>query len=219
MVVYRRNSIMSECSMESTIDVNTANNKNSHKEDDGPQRTSVRKAVSFCKTVCVYVVPNISLSDERLSSDIWYNGNEFKEMKDDCRRTCQMVVEGTPLDPESQSFRGLEFMTPQGFKRKQWHKKLAYDQVLDVQDDVWEIEDPLVREAAMAAAYDDISKLCHIEAHTRGLQDELFIPKDLPQAQATLVDKMQSCKRKWDDKPSHVRLTMPRPLSSIGKAA
>jgi hypothetical protein len=130
------------------------------------------RSVSFAPNVKVYSIPHINSLTETDVETIWYNDSDLKVIKVECLETALMVVEGRTLDFTTQCFRGLEYRTPEGHRRRLRNKLRSRDAVLDEQERQWDnCEDDDVD--SIAVVYNEVSHSCALTAHRIGLDDEM----------------------------------------------
>jgi hypothetical protein len=138
-----------------------------------------KKAVSFHEAVCVYPCLHYMNFTDRELSDSWYNAQEMEEINAECTSTLQLLSRENVQLSKSNSFwcfRGLEFRTPEGAKRRQENKYLAWDTVMSVQETqsmTGEFNDE-----AIAHTYSQVSAACREAATILALEDARTILRD-----------------------------------------
>mmetsp|Transcript_6503 Transcript_6503/g.11207 ORF Transcript_6503/g.11207 Transcript_6503/m.11207 type:complete len:237 (-) Transcript_6503:80-790(-) len=129
-----------------------------------------QKSVSFAPQVKVFPIRHINDFTPYEVETIWYRERELKDIKADCLTTARLVFEQRPLDEDTQCFRGLEYRTPDGHKKRVANKHSALDAVLDEQERQWDSDQDDAQD--IADVYSEISRPCATAAHHAGLEDE-----------------------------------------------
>jgi hypothetical protein len=106
-----------------------------HSKQDS--RKPLTKTVRFAESVDICPVQHLDdYTDEELSA-IWYNSDEYVEIKSSYQQTI-MMMECSKSFPEAEhTSRGLEYRTQKGAWARHENKKAAYGAVLDEQDIQW----------------------------------------------------------------------------------
>ena len=136
---------------------------------------SLTKSVCFSNQVETVLVERIEDYTADEIAAVWYNKNDFEEMKIEIKVTVRFMETGTKLPSDKTSIRGLEHKTRAGAWRKFQNKRIAYCAVLDEQDNQWanNIDDP----DAIAQVYAEHSALCHVIAQKNGRKDAIEAQK------------------------------------------
>jgi hypothetical protein len=135
----------------------------------------IKKSLHFSPQIKVHSIPRIyDYSEEEAKKICFYTVNEIRTIKAECAATVRKVLEEQKhLHTDTECFRGLEYRTPDGMRKRIWNKQTALDAVFDKQDTLWAFE--RIDEESIALAYQKYSVSCQEAAHQLGLQDERFI--------------------------------------------
>lgn len=139
------------------------------------------KSVSFGEHNEVFEIWHINDFPESMIADIWYDGEEYAEIKGSYQSTIFMMEAGHKLDEIEDTSRGLEYRTQEGAWARYENKRDAYNLVLDEQDRQWKFDKD--DWDAISGKYVEVSAKCIKAANERGLQDELDVLdylKDIP---------------------------------------
>jgi len=129
-----------------------------------------RKCVKFADDKnLIYNVEHIKDFTKSLVAAIWYDADDYADIKKEYHSTVFDIESGIPLDSDTDTSRGLENRTKQGAWARYENKRDAYNAVLDEQDRQWKRN--LDSLEAIASAYRKISAICAKAASDRGLQD------------------------------------------------
>ena len=129
-----------------------------------------KKTVRFLPCVLAYTIQHVNEFTNDETRQLWYQEDEIKVIKADCYDTAAMVAENRTINESTQCFRGLEFRTPQGHKRRMRNKLCAIDAVLDEQEYQWtRHEDDAV---LLASIYSEYTVASASAAHRLALEDE-----------------------------------------------
>jgi hypothetical protein len=174
-----------------------------------PTRISpLTKCVYFSDDLVeVFPIKHIDDFSESEVATIWYNGDEYADIKSDFKATVFLMESGKEL-PEDHTSRGLEYRTQQGAWTRYENKKNAHNAVLDEQDKQWKADADDFD--AMACVYMEVSRKCiedalelarrdAVEAQTlyEGL-NSLFAPKSAKQITSPTVKRGEICNhRSW----------------------
>ena len=79
------------------------------------------------------------MTDEEIAS-IWYNAEEYSEIKSGYQMTIFMMESGEDVDDDKHTSRGLEYRTQEGAWARYENKRDAYNAVLDEQDRQWKVD-------------------------------------------------------------------------------
>ena len=127
-----------------------------------------KKSVTFSPSVLMYRTMHIkNFTDEEIDNT-WYNAEEMKSIVNECVKIIAFM-DSTGAPSSSECFRGLEFRTPQGQKKRTTHRFCAIDAVLREQDAQWEYEENDINQ--IRASYRAYSKPSRAEALRIGLED------------------------------------------------
>jgi hypothetical protein len=109
---------------------------------------------------------------DREHSDSWYNAQEMEEIHAECMHTLKVVTRGNIHFSDTNNFwclRGLEYGTPEGAKRRQENKYLAWDTVMSEQETQYMMGE--FNDEAIARAYSQVSTACREAATILALED------------------------------------------------
>jgi hypothetical protein len=109
------------------------------------------------------------MTDEEVDS-IWYDPEEYKEIKVSYQSTVMMMESGEPLPEEEHTSRGLEYRTQEGAWARHENKRDACNAVLDEQDRQW--QDEADDHNMISRIYIEHSQRCAEAAAERGKSDE-----------------------------------------------
>jgi hypothetical protein len=127
------------------------------------------KSARFSETNEVFPIKHLDeFSDEEVRA-IWYDANEYAEIKNNYKATIFMMECGKQLHEHEHTSRGLEYRTQEGAWARYENKRDAYNAVLDEQDLQWK-EDTDDWDA-LSRAYLEHSSKCAKAAFEIGLQD------------------------------------------------
>jgi hypothetical protein len=173
---------------------------------DQTRITPLTKSVCFAdELVEVFPIKHIDDFSESEVATIWYNGDEYDDIKSDYKTTVFLMECGKEL-PEDQTSRGLEYRTQQGAWTRYENKKAASNAVLDEQDKQWKADADDFD--ALARVYMEVSRKCiedalelarrdALEAQTlyEGLY-KLFAPTSAKQITSPTVKRGEICNHK-----------------------
>jgi hypothetical protein len=127
------------------------------------------KSVRFSENNEIFLIAHIDEFSEEEVTTIWYDANEYAEMKADYKTTVFMMECGKSLPEDEHTSRGLEYRTQEGAWARYENKRDAYNAVLDEQDIQWkkDIDDC----EALARVYLEHSTKCKEAALVNGRQD------------------------------------------------
>lgn len=164
------------------------------------------------KSVCfaddlneIFPIKHIDDFSESEVATIWYNGDEYDDIKSDFKTTVFLMENGMEL-PEDQTGRGLEYRTQQGAWNRYENKKNAHNAVLDEQDKQWKDDADDFDE--MARVYIEVSRRCIEDALEMARRDELearavyegllslFAPQSAKQITSSTVKRGAICNHK-----------------------
>lgn len=139
--------------------------------DEKDRSRSAPKRVSFTDVSDeVHEIPHLDdMPDEEVDA-VWYNSEEYSEIKSSYQITIMMMEGGETLDDSNHTSRGLEYRTQEGAWARYENKRDAYNAVLDEQDYQWKVDKD--DEHKIRKIYLQHSKKCSDAAVVRGLQDE-----------------------------------------------
>jgi hypothetical protein len=135
---------------------------------------------------------------------IWYDAEEYAEIKQMYQVTIIMMETGEPIEPEEEhTSRGLEYRTQEGAWARHENKRDACNAVLDEQDRQW--QDDSDDFELISSLYVEHSKKCLEAAAERGMNDEreaveIFKSLDIPEPAPALPEKKAKKKKKSDRK-------------------
>jgi hypothetical protein len=134
------------------------------------------RLVSFQKEV--QVMGHVPTRGEMTPEDftnIWYNKDDFKEMKKQYIPIVKKLAKKIPLE-EGEEGRGLEHKTPRGGKSRQKNRYQAMDAVLDEQERQWELK----RKDAdyIAQIYRQSSAHCQMNAYLSAKKDAEWLEQE-----------------------------------------
>lgn len=135
------------------------------------------KSVKFAEHNEVFEIWHINDFPDSLIADIWYDGEEYAEIKGSYQSTIFMMEAGHKLDEIEDTSRGLEYRTQEGAWARYENKRDAYNLVLDEQDRQWKFDKD--DWDAISAKYLEVSVKCIKAANERGLQDALDVEEYL----------------------------------------
>jgi hypothetical protein len=123
----------------------------------------------------VYSIDHINSYTQKEIDTIWYNDRELKLIKAECLETTVLVMERKQLNEQTECFRGLEYRTPDGHRRRLRNKVRARDAVLDEQEHQWDTlgEEDDYDPESIATVYNEYTQPCIAAAHSMGLADEI----------------------------------------------
>jgi hypothetical protein len=142
-------------------------------EDSSTTMKRSNKSVHFAPQIKVNFIPHVNDYSEEEIKHIWYDANETGTIKAECTATVVKVMEQKPLNTDTECFRGLEYRTADGVRKRTWNKNTALDAVLDRQETLWDFNK--IDEESISLAYRKYSVSCQEAAHKLGLRDERFI--------------------------------------------
>jgi hypothetical protein len=118
----------------------------------------------------IFLVDHLDdITDDEVDK-IWYNPDEYAEIKSAYQMTVFMMESGEKMDPEEHSSRGLEYRTQDGAWARYENKRDACNAVLDEQDRQWQAEADDYEE--LSRTYLEHSTKCGKAAADRGKKDE-----------------------------------------------
>lgn len=134
-----------------------------------------KKSLHFAPKIKVNLIPLVFDYSEEEKQSCWYTAIEIRTIKAECAATVRKVIEEQKhLNADTECFRGLEYRTPDGMRKRIWNKQTALDAVLDRQDILWKL-DKTDEGKSIALAYRKYSVSCQEAAHQLGLEDERLI--------------------------------------------
>lgn len=158
--------------------VGNAQSKNSTSRDGQESGIKARKSVSFQDTVRYRGIPPLTEMNDEDLSNLWYNDEEYAEIKQIVSSTVKKAGSGDSVDEsEGVCMRGLEGRTKFGARRRKNNKAAALDAVWKTQTALWrrKLDNPL----AIAAAYKPHSTHAKYRALQCGYIDEVFVNKHI----------------------------------------
>lgn len=85
----------------------------------------------------VFLIPHLNEFTEAEISSIWFEPNEYANMKNEYKDTLFLMECNKTLDEVEHTARGLEYRTQEGAWARYENKRDAYNAVLDEQDIQW----------------------------------------------------------------------------------
>ena len=122
-------------------------------------------------------------------SDAWYQKHQYVAFKRECLYVWHLSINGEIKNNSDWCERGLEHIIDDDRrKNREWHKKCAMSSVLETQriqrlqqEQQRQVDDGTSNKIGspelLAELYQQTSSLAQLEAHSRGLQDELAVVK------------------------------------------
>lgn len=143
---------------------------------EGSNHSTARRRcrVTFAPVTEIQEVPHVNDLDPEEISEIWYCKRDYEMIKSTYMQTVRMMANGSTSqlfeNEDDHCFRGLEYRTREGARRRQSNKITAITAVLDEQDrqiyeGIWDPE-------ALADTYRRTSAHCTDAAFLLGLRDE-----------------------------------------------
>jgi hypothetical protein len=139
------------------------------------ESSSLTRSVRIAEEHEIFYITHIDeFSDEEVAA-IWYEANDYANMKLDYKSTVFLMECGKPLPGDEHTCRGLEYRTQDGAWARYENKRDAYNAVLDEQDLQWkkDIDDP----EALSRVYLQHSTKCAVAAAELGKQDAIEAQK------------------------------------------
>lgn len=136
------------------------------------------KSVTF-REITTYreILPLSDITDEEMA-DVWYNEEEYGEIKNHVTATIKRAADGDSID-EARGYcmRGLEGRTKFGARRRKNNKAKALDAVWTTQVKLWKerIDNPLI----IAAAYKPHATNAKYPAIAVAHDDEKFVKQNV----------------------------------------
>jgi hypothetical protein len=133
------------------------------------------KSVTFAGENEVQEITHIDdIPDEEVAA-IWYEAQEYADMKLSYKDTVFLMECGKELDEVEHTARGLEYRTQEGAWARYENKRDAYNAVLDEQDLQWKEDKD--DDEAIRRVYQEHSLKCRESALAVGLQDARLAQK------------------------------------------
>ncbi len=143
---------------------------------EGSSHSAARRRgrVTFAPVTEIQEVPHVNDLESEDVAEIWYCKRDYEVIKATYMTTVRMMASGSTSllfeNEEDHCFRGLEYRTREGARRRQGNKITAITAVLDEQDrqiyeGIWDPE-------ALAEVYRRTSAHCTDAAFLLGLRDE-----------------------------------------------
>lgn len=172
--------VYNESSSHSTVSANATVRK--------PLSPAANRTVTFSEEVCIRRTINNEdyTREEKLAT--WSTVQEVDEMKAERRSTIKIMERRNPsVDGGQHCFRGLEFRTREGSRRRQFNQVDAATAIMDEQEAQLqsEINDP----EKLAHVYIICSSHCQDNAHERALNDQRAALESVSVASPTLYQK------------------------------
>jgi hypothetical protein len=138
------------------------------------------KAVHFHAKVSECYIPSVNDFSCEVIDQCWFTREEFFNITQRCIKEILMIEKGTRLKGKKYCARGLETSTRLAIQAKKQNRRVAYDAVLDLQ------QEELCDGEGIRETYYDASVSCQMWAHVVGMQDqreaELIYEEDEEQA-------------------------------------
>jgi hypothetical protein len=185
-----------------------------------------KKSVRFASDVKVYPIRHLNDFTNDEMKKMWYNEQEWNNIKQDCFAITSVVSDKTLLLIAQRSgyFRGLESCTLEGFQRRKRNRSRAVASVLEEQDLQRKRNyDRDVDPNAIAAVYNVHSQHCVDAARRMGQEDEkqakliysqgfdAQIDRHSSQTSSSVSRKFISVKNKVDSPPRPPRRSTDQP--------
>jgi hypothetical protein len=174
--------VYNESSSHSTVSANATVRK--------PLSPAANRTVTFSGEVCVRRTINNEdyTPEEKLGT--WFSVQEFDEMKAERRSTVHIMERRNPsVDDGQHCFRGLEFRTREGSRRRQFNQVDAAMAVMDEQDA--QLQSGINDAEKLAHVYIICSSHCQDNAHGRALNDQRASLESVSVAAPALYQKPQ----------------------------
>lgn len=134
-------------------------------------RVPLNKSVRFVEERNkIFPITHLDDMEESEVASIWYDSNEYAEIKSSYQLTIFMMEAGEKLNGDEHTSRGLEYRTQEGAWARYENKRDAYNAVLDEQDRQWERDQD--DHEAISRIYLEHSAKCAEAAAARALQDQ-----------------------------------------------
>lgn len=127
------------------------------------------KSVRITENNEYFFIEQISEFCKEEVAAIWYDANDYADMKADYKTAVFMLECGKPLPEGDHTSRGLEYRTQQGAWARYENKRDAYNAVLDEQDNQWKNDTDDCN--ALARIYLEHSHKCAQAALALGRKD------------------------------------------------
>lgn len=128
------------------------------------------KSVSFAEHNEVFEITHLDEFPASEVAAIWYDANEYANIKKSYQLTIFLMESGEPLTGEEHTSRGLEYRTQEGAWARYENKRDAYNAVLDEQDRQWKVDKDDWDK--ISSVYLEHSAKCLKAAQDRGKNDE-----------------------------------------------
>jgi len=138
----------------------------------------------------LFLIPHLDEFTEEEMISIWYEPNDYSNMKNEYKDTVFLIECGKGLDEVEHTARGLEYRTQEGAWARYENKRDAYNAVLDEQDAQWkgDYDD----DEALRRVYLEHSAKCAVNANRLAIADareaERIFDEESPES-STLDDK------------------------------
>jgi hypothetical protein len=187
--------------------------KNPLDNNEGHTRQNT-KGVKYSRHVKVAQIRHLNEYSQEEVDAIWYDPDEYAKMKEDINLTVEMNKDNEPLGPD-RCWRGVEYRTYEGQRRRQHNKYSALYAVLDEQEAQW--DQNIMDEDAITAIYINHSAPCMEAAWQLGIADEKYVLSHChcrSHRQAFLLEIINSSK---DTRLREVEPTLKHPMSPAPK--
>lgn len=144
-----------------------------------PISPKAERAVTFAATARRCLVLHINDFSQAEIQACWYKDEELGQVREDMIRTLHLVEEGHVEKNGNDKFcpRGLEFLSPQGAKRRLQNRKLSHEVVLTEQKR--QRQQGIHVPEFIAQVYAYTSHHCQTAAQRLALEDEQFAVMEL----------------------------------------
>ena len=134
------------------------------------KRSKAKKKLRFSEDRNqVFAIPHLDDMADVLISRIWYDSEEYSEIKNGYQVTIFRMEKGEFQEDDQHTSRGLEYRTQEGAWARYENKRDAYNAVLDEQDRQWKIDQDDFEEIGIV--YREHSTKCALAAAERGAED------------------------------------------------
>jgi len=134
------------------------------------KRSKTKKSLRFSeKRNQIFPIPHLDNMSDDLIASIWYNSEEYSEVKSSYQMTIFRMEKGEFQEDDDHTSRGLEYRTQEGAWARYENKRDAYNAVLDEQDRQWKVDEDDFEE--IGRVYLEHSTKCAIAAAERGAND------------------------------------------------
>lgn len=141
--------------------------------------TGDSKMVTFNEFTTIREIHPLDEMSEKDITDVWYNDDEYAEIKKHVTETIKRLADGDVLldDDNGWCLRGLEGRTKFGARRRRNNKSKALEAVWTTQVELW--KQRIINPALIAAAYKPHSTNAKYPAIAMANKDEMFLKNNL----------------------------------------